>query len=169
MLSVPRGPSSHNQSTAGWMDACCTKLLLRVEDWEWWLGLSSLGNAKPGAQQDTTNAISLINLLYLLFINTLKKAALKFWLKLEWCSSEVSSNLLFFICLITRTSRKRDEETEGSKVGEDDRSRMWRDVKTFQMKGASEELVSALPPRLKGSRCLLSGSRETAWGFGSDS
>lgn len=33
---------------------------------------------------------------------------------------------------------------------------------TFQMKGASEELVSALPPRLKGSLCLLSGSRETS-------
>lgn len=33
---------------------------------------------------------------------------------------------------------------------------MHRDVKTFQMKGASEELVSALAARLKGPQCLLS-------------
>lgn len=58
------------------------------------------------------------------------------------------------------TPRRRGEEAE-----EREPSGMRRDVKTFQMKGASEELVSALTPRLKGSRCLLLGSRETARGF----
>lgn len=58
------------------------------------------------------------------------------------------------------TSRNRGEE-----AGEREPPGMRGDVKTFQMKGASEEPVSALTPRLKGSRCLLSGSRETARGF----
>lgn len=39
---------------------------------------------------------------------------------------------------------------------------MHRDVKTFQMKGASEELVSALAARLKGPRCLLSAGSEVS-------
>lgn len=39
---------------------------------------------------------------------------------------------------------------------------MHGDVKTFQMKGASEELVSALAARLKGPRRLLSAG-STEW------
>lgn len=41
---------------------------------------------------------------------------------------------------------------------------MLGDVKTFQMKGASEELVSALAARLKGPRCLLSAGSEVSGG-----
>lgn len=60
------------------------------------------------------------------------------------------------------TSRNRAEEEEEE---EREPTGMRRDVKAFQMKGASEEAVGALTPRLKGSRRLLSGSRETARGF----
>lgn len=44
---------------------------------------------------------------------------------------------------------------------------MHGDVKTFQMKGASEELVSALAARLKGPRRLLSAG-SGGWGDGVD-
>lgn len=108
------GALSHNppslSPTPGWMDVSAMETvkcpLLTDELWGW-LGLSSI----KSAEQDVKNAITLINEL-------LKKPELKFWLKLDWCSSEVGSNLLFLICLTTPTSRKRDEESEEAKESE---------------------------------------------------